>query len=131
MERKIDIARGQELLRAQVGDPYIFGTEVKLDDPNPKAFDCSELVEWFFAQFNIKVPDGSYNQYPLTTPVVIPTAFDLGFCLKDNVPYHVAICYDDKFMVHAKNSKSGVVMEPLDKLEKWPGFAGWRRLKNA
>jgi len=129
MKKEIDIIRGKSILAAQVGDKYIFGHEVNLDDEDPDAFDCSELVEWFFAQFGIVVPDGSYNQYPHTTPVVSPMSFDLGFCLKNGRPYHVAICYDHVFMVHAKNSKSGVVIEPLTRLSKWEGYDGWRRLK--
>ena len=31
---------------AQAGDRYVFGAQARLDDPNPTAFDCSELVKW-------------------------------------------------------------------------------------
>lgn len=48
---------------AQTGDKYIFGAETKLDDPNPSAFDCSELVEWASHQAGVKVPDGAWAQY--------------------------------------------------------------------
>lgn len=49
----------------QVGKPYIFGYEVKFGDPDPKAFDCSELVEWVCARLGVtpRMPDGSYNQF--------------------------------------------------------------------
>lgn len=47
---------------AQTGKPYIFGAEVKLDDPDPPAFDCSELVQWACARAGLKVPDGTWNQ---------------------------------------------------------------------
>jgi hypothetical protein len=34
-----------DLLFTQDGDPYEFATEASPSDSNPKAFDCSELVE--------------------------------------------------------------------------------------
>ena len=49
---------------AQRGDRYIFGTETNLNDPNPKAFDCSELVQWAAHQAGVSVPDGTMNQLP-------------------------------------------------------------------
>jgi len=44
--------------------PYIFGYEVKLDDPDPEAFDCSELVQWVCAQLGVtpEMPDGARYQ---------------------------------------------------------------------
>jgi len=50
---------------AQKGDRYIFGTEASPLDPNPDAFDCSELVEWAAARVGVlpKVPDGAYYQW--------------------------------------------------------------------
>ncbi|MFO0593458.1 MAG: GH25 family lysozyme [Polyangiaceae bacterium] len=52
------------LMLSQAGDPYVFGYEVRLDDPNPSAFDCSEILEWAAAQLHItpKMPDGSWSQ---------------------------------------------------------------------
>jgi hypothetical protein len=48
----------------QIGDPYRFGAETDLNDPNPTAFDSSELVEWAAHQAGVKdMPDGSWNQY--------------------------------------------------------------------
>lgn len=49
---------------AQKGDRYIFGAEAKASDPNPGAFDCSELVEWSCARAKVSptMPDGAYNQ---------------------------------------------------------------------
>lgn len=126
----IDIVRGQQLLLKQVGKPYIFGYEVKINDPNPEAFDCSELVEWFFHQMGVYVPDGSYNQFPATTPVVMPQPFDLGFLLKNGkTVHHVGIVYDKEFIIHARGSHFGVVKEPLTNFSKINGFSGWRRLK--
>lgn len=49
---------------AQAGDAYQLGAEVALSDPNPKVFDCSELVEWACAQAGVqpKMPDLTWNQ---------------------------------------------------------------------
>ncbi len=49
--------------RSQIGDPYRFGAEARMDDKNPHGFDSSELVEWSAAQAGIKLPDGSWKQY--------------------------------------------------------------------
>jgi cell wall-associated NlpC family hydrolase len=46
----------------QKGDRYIFGVEAKYSDPNPSAFDCSELVEWALHRLGSKFPDGSWAQ---------------------------------------------------------------------
>ena len=47
----------------QTGDAYIFGTTVSMEDPNPRAFDCCELVRWAAARAGVAVPDGSWTQY--------------------------------------------------------------------
>lgn len=44
------------------GKPYIFGAEADLKDPSPRAFDCSELVQWACAQVGVSIPDGSGAQ---------------------------------------------------------------------
>jgi NlpC/P60 family protein/thrombospondin type 3 repeat protein len=52
----------QEAL-AQAGDRYVFGGETRLDDANPKVFDCSELVQWAAHRAGVDVSDGSWLQY--------------------------------------------------------------------
>ena len=48
----------------QIGDKYQFGAETSFNDPNPTAFDSSELVEWAAHQAGMHdMPDGSWNQY--------------------------------------------------------------------
>jgi hypothetical protein len=50
--------------RDQIGDRYQFGAETSDDDPNPSAFDSSELVEWAAHRAGFHdMPDGSWNQY--------------------------------------------------------------------
>lgn len=48
---------------AQAGDTYQYGAEASLSDPDPDAFDCSELVQWACARVGVTFPDGSGNQY--------------------------------------------------------------------
>jgi hypothetical protein len=54
-----------DFLRAalsQNGDRYIFGAETRMNDPNPSAFDCSELVQWAGGRAGLDIPDGANNQ---------------------------------------------------------------------
>ena len=48
---------------AQTGDSYVFGASTSPTDPNPGAFDCSELVKWAAGRNGVQLPDGSWNQY--------------------------------------------------------------------
>jgi hypothetical protein len=50
---------------AQEGDRYIFGWEIAPGTQDPKASDCSELVEWACGMAGVQptVPDGSWIQY--------------------------------------------------------------------
>lgn len=56
------IERFVELCLAQKGDKYVFGAEAPGTDPNPEAFDCSELVEWAATRLGAAMVDGSMNQ---------------------------------------------------------------------
>lgn len=47
---------------SQDGKTYIFGAEASPSDPNPSAFDCSELIEWSCAQVGVTFVDGSSAQ---------------------------------------------------------------------
>jgi len=57
VERFVDAAL------AQRGDAYVMGASARLDDPNPRAFDCAELVKWAAHRAGVDVPDGSWLQY--------------------------------------------------------------------
>ena len=52
-----------DVAKAQIGDRYVFGAEVKLSDPNPNVFDCSEFTQWAAFQAGAKIPDGATAQY--------------------------------------------------------------------
>lgn len=119
------------LLQKQVGKKYIFGHEVKLDDPDPQSFDCSELVEWYYKNcFGIVIPDGSYNQHDACYSVGDFRPFDLGFLRNaENKIFHVGIRYMEGKLIEAKGENYGVVETDAYKFEKYKSFAGWRRFK--
>ena len=45
------------------GKPYVYAANASITDPNPKAFDCSELTKWASARAGITIPDGATAQY--------------------------------------------------------------------
>jgi putative chitinase len=114
-----------DLLLTQDGDPYIFGVEVSPSESNPKAFDCSELVEWGCARLGVKplMPDGAIYQvrhcrkYGLTIPVeqAIHTTGALLFSFSDN-PFigerprlsHVAVSQGNGKTFEARGKDYGV-----------------------
>jgi cell wall-associated NlpC family hydrolase len=48
---------------AQKGKPYVYGATAQTSDPDPKAFDCSELTKWAAARVGADIPDGATAQY--------------------------------------------------------------------
>ncbi len=113
-----------KVARAQVGDRYVFGAEVKLGNPNPAVFDCSEFTQWAAHQAGVKIPDGATAQYlhfkqkgQLIDPAKakdIPGALLFSF---DREPRpgdgrtpgaHVAISLGDGRVVEAANPRAGV-----------------------
>jgi cell wall-associated NlpC family hydrolase len=110
--------------KAQVGDPYVFGAEVKLKDDDPDVFDCSEFTQWAAHQAGAKIPDGATAQYlhlkerglliPVDKAKDTPGALLFSF---DREPRpgdgrtpgaHVAISLGDGKIVEAANRRAGV-----------------------
>jgi hypothetical protein len=110
--------------KAQVGDRYVFGAEVKLNDPNPSVWDCSEFTQWAAYQAGTKIPDGATAQYldlkqkglliPVDKAKSTPGALLFSF---DREPRagdgrtpgaHVAISLGDGKVVEAANHIAGV-----------------------
>ncbi|WP_257461223.1 peptidoglycan-binding protein [Archangium lipolyticum] len=96
---------------AQNGDRYIFGAETNLNDPNPKAFDCSELVQWAAHQVGVSIPDGTMNQLPHIQRAGKGISVEQALRTKGALlfrPGHVAISLGDGRTIEAKGSKYGV-----------------------
>jgi cell wall-associated NlpC family hydrolase len=115
---------------AQVGDRYVFGHNVQLDDPDPRAFDCSELVEWAAHRAGVQIQDGTWNQYLqlqgenalIDVEEAIRTRGALLFHFSSTPTAgggrprqaHVAISLGDGRIVEAANPGRGVVISPAD-----------------
>lgn len=119
-----------------VGKPYNFGVEVNLKETNPdniKALDCSELIEWLFAQIDIVVPDGSYNQFKVCNAVPSDKVLigDLGFKWNPDthVIHHVGVYLGDNQVLEAKGINYGVIISDKEKFQESLHFARWGRLK--
>jgi cell wall-associated NlpC family hydrolase len=108
---------------AQSGDKYIFGVMDRLDDPNPKAFDCSMLVQWSAHQAGVDVPRNAWDQYqflhehgmviPVDQAIHTPGALLFSFNSDPNghsppVHQHVAISLGDGKTIEALGSQYGV-----------------------
>lgn len=118
----------QKLL-SQADDRYIFGHEVRLTDPNPSAFDCSELIEWGCAQLAVEptMPDGSWMQarhvkaarllMPVDTAIATRGALLFRFSAD---PFtggrpehaHVAMSLGDGRTIEARDTAHGVGVFP-------------------
>jgi cell wall-associated NlpC family hydrolase len=120
-----------------VGKPYNLGAEVNLKNSNPddiKSIDCSELVEWLFAQIGIVVPDGSYNQAKFCNrlpPGEAPLVGDLGFKWDPDTHavHHVGVYIGDDNVLEAKGKQWGVLVTTRGDYEKSTHFAFWGRVR--
>lgn len=105
----------------QAEDRYVFGVEVALDDPDPVAFDCSELVQWAAAQVGLHVPDGSANQAAFARPMPLQEALHTPGALLFREG-HVAISLGDGRTIEAKGRDYGVgIFEARGRFTR----AGW------
>lgn len=92
---------------AQAGDRYVYGAEAKATDPNPDAFDCSELVEWAAARVGVKFPDGTDAQLKAVKRINVDQALRIRGALLFH-PGHVAISLGDGRTIEAAGRKYGV-----------------------
>jgi hypothetical protein len=102
---------------SQVGKQYIFGAEANPNDPNPRAFDCSELVEWAVKRTGGNIVDGASNQFNYCrqhgTVISVQQALRTpGALLFYKDLKHVMISLGDGRVVEAGNSRVGVVVRP-------------------
>lgn len=101
-----------DLAREQVGLRYKYGAVTP-----GKAFDCSGLVQWVMAKFNLDVPRTSREQakFGLEIPKD-PSQLrpgDLLYFGKGKKVDHVGIYVGEGKFVHAANRRKGVIESPL------------------
>jgi cell wall-associated NlpC family hydrolase len=110
----------------QVGDRYVYGTDVDLDNPNPTTFDCSELTQWAAHQAGVELGEATYIQYldlkehgtALDVDKALQTRGALLFHFSSEPTpgggrpneAHVAISLGDGRVVEAANENEGVVV---------------------
>ena len=90
-----------------VGKPYVFGAETNPADPNPRAFDCSEIIEWSLARLGIRFPDGSGAQIAACNSVSVAHGIRTPGALLWR-PGHIVISRGDNTTIEAKGRKYGV-----------------------
>lgn len=129
------VAKFVSLALGQAGSRYSFGAEASPSDPDPRAFDCSELVEWAAARAGIspRVPDGSAAQQSHCerhgTMISIATARRTKGALIF-MPGHVAISLGNGKTIEAMTPSQGVRQGNFDRrgwkaAAKIPGAKGY------
>lgn len=112
-----------DLLLSQEGAAYVFGAEADYDDPDPDAFDCSELVDWACNHLKVypKMPDGSWLQFRHcrnhNTLIKIEDALQTRGALLFRIGHktygnHVAVSLGDGRTIEARGRKYGVGIFP-------------------
>jgi cell wall-associated NlpC family hydrolase len=103
------VGRFVALALQQAGKRYVFGAEASPSDPNPRSFDCSELVEWAAARAGIspRVPDGSSAQINHCRSIPLAQAIRTKGALLWT-PGHIAISLGNGKTIEAMNSQAGI-----------------------
>lgn len=97
----------------QVGKQYVYGAEVQPSEPNPRSFDCSELIEWACARAQVDptFPDGTDAQEAHCrgngTIISVGDAINTKGALLFQQG-HVALSLGDGSTVEAMNEQRGV-----------------------
>jgi cell wall-associated NlpC family hydrolase len=128
---------------SQTGDPYVWASEAQVEDDNPDAFDCSELVQWAAGRVGVDMPDGSWLQYlklkeqgliiPVEEAANTPGALLFSFSSEPTPgggrpsSAHVAISLGDGNTIEARGTRYGVgsweIGDRFDYAAVLPGFA--------
>lgn len=88
---------------SQTGKRYVYGAEAAKTDPDPRAFDCSELIEWAAARAGIPgVPDGSEAQIASCDLISVDTAISTRGALL-YAPGHIAISLGNGSTIEASS----------------------------
>ena len=112
---------------AQVGDQYVFGAEVDVNDPNPTTWDCAELTKWAAHQAGADIPGSSFEQYldlkskglliPIEEAEHTPGALVFHFSSEPvegggrPSEAHVALSLGDGRTVEAQSEEVGVITD--------------------
>ncbi|OZM75498.1 C40 family peptidase [Pseudonocardia sp. MH-G8] len=98
---------------AQLGKPYVWGGK------GPDSFDCSGLMLAAWAAAGVPIPAGTVNQKTAGTPATLATLapgdllFSAGSLGSPSNPRHVGMYVGHGLVVDARDSATGVVLQPL------------------
>lgn len=127
----------------QAGDKHVYGAEASASNPNPSAFDCSELVEWSLARIGLRFVDGAENQYNtckragtlLSIDQAVRTRgallFRIGAATASNSGDHVGISQGNGQTIEARGRAYGVGIWSATTGRSWthagmvPGLSGY------
>jgi cell wall-associated NlpC family hydrolase len=136
-----EAAKLLDFAKTFVGTPYIYGADAQ---EAPHAFDCSSFVQYVFSHSGIELPrssilqaadpqgaqlDPSSDGFALMPGDVVFMRSDRGhyydelFGGKQIYIGHVGIYMGDGDIIHAKKSKGGVIIQPLEELTQDPHYA--------
>lgn len=118
------------VLLDQLDDKYEYGVEVNLDDLDPDAFDCSELVQWALAKAHvadvqgvpIRLFDGAGNQFLNSREIPVSDAHKGCLLFRyDPQRYpskpakvgHVGVMLGPGWVLHASSSKGKVIISRI------------------
>lgn len=96
---------------AQAGDTYIYAAEAAVTNPDPNAFDCSELVQWAAGRVGVPFVDGSSAQIAACKPITVAQAIATRGALLWHQG-HIAISLGNGKTIEAANERVGVVSSP-------------------
>ncbi len=101
-----------DIARSQLGVSYRLGAV----QPG-RAFDCSGLVQWVLARFNIEMPRTSREQATIGTEIAkdpdLLLPGDLLYFGNGRVVDHIGIYIGDGRYIHAANKRKGVIEAQL------------------
>jgi cell wall-associated NlpC family hydrolase len=108
------------------------GTPYGPGGSGPDRFDCSGLVQFVFARFDIALPRTVAQQFAVTSPIALSSAAAgdlLFFRISGEKPSHVAIAIGDGQFVHAPSARGTVRVESLSSRYWRERFQSARRVR--
>lgn len=96
------------IAQAQAGDRYVYGAETRPTDPDPDAWDCSELVQWAAARAGVTFVDGSLAQINACKAIPVEQGITTRGALLW-LPGHIAISLGNGRTIEARGRRYGVV----------------------
>ncbi|GAB3908577.1 hypothetical protein GCM10029964_108570 [Kibdelosporangium lantanae] len=100
-----DYAQAGEVAFAQVGKPFVYGAT------GPNAFDAPGLVLFSYRKIGVNVPRSARAQCTQIGREIQSDELRKGDLICYNNGSHVALYYDEGWMVDARDAEHGVVYE--------------------